>query len=331
MKNVLLTGGTGFVGANLALRLLREGHRVALLVRPGCATWRLQAFADDVTLVEADLTEAKSVIKAVHSVHPDWIFHLAAYGAYPHQQDLKAMEQTNVAGLVNLAEAALKEGFESFINAGSSSEYGSKDFPPSEDELLEPNSDYAWTKACATQFCRSIAQRRDTYMPTLRLYSVYGPYEQPSRFVPSLIARGLRGELPPLADASVARDFIYVDDVCDAFVQVAAKRGTDPGAVYNVGTGIQSTLADVVEIARRRLPIRGEPSWGSMPNRSWDVPVWVADNSKILNELDWLPRHTLAEGFGKFLDWFLAHPSLAAVYDAARAPLRVDLSSGAGI
>ncbi|MCW3045028.1 MAG: hypothetical protein JWL57_3186 [Actinobacteria bacterium] len=331
MKNVLLTGGTGFVGANLALRLLREGHRVALLVRPGCATWRLQAFADDVTLVEADLTEAKSVIKAVHSVHPDWIFHLAAYGAYPHQQDLKAMEQTNVAGLVNLAEAALKEGFESFINAGSSSEYGSKDFPPSEDELLEPNSDYAWTKACATQFCRSIAQRRDAYMPTLRLYSVYGPYEEPSRFVPSLIARGLRGELPPLADASVARDFIYVDDVCDAFVQVAAKRGTDPGAVYNVGTGIQSTLADVVEIARRRLPIRGEPSWGSMPNRSWDVPVWVADNSKILNELDWLPRHTLDEGFGKFLDWFLANPSLAAVYDAARAPLRVDLSSRAGI
>jgi nucleoside-diphosphate-sugar epimerase len=330
VKNVLLTGGTGFVGANLALRLLQEGSSVALLVRPGCAMWRIETFADDLTLLEADLTDAKSVARAVRSVRPDWIFHLAAYGAYPQQRDLTMMQQTNVAGLLNLVDAALKQGFESFVNAGSSSEYGYKDFPPSEVEVVEPNSDYAWTKVSATQYCRYTAQSRDVYMPTLRLYSVYGPYEEPSRFVPSLIARGLRGELPPLADATVARDFVYVDDVCDAFVQVAANRGPDPGTVYNVGTGIQSTLADVVEIARRRLPIRGDPSWGSMPNRSWDAPVWVADNSKILTELNWLPRHTLDEGFGKFVDWFLANPSLAAVYDAGRAPLRVDLSSGTG-
>jgi nucleoside-diphosphate-sugar epimerase len=325
VKKVLLTGGTGFVGANLALRLLREGHRVGLLVRPGCAMWRIQSIAHDVRLVEADLTDAGSVAAAVRSVRPDWIFHLAAYGAYPRQQDLQTMQQTNVSGLVNLVGAALAEGFESFVNAGSSSEYGYKDFPPSEAELLEPNSDYAWTKASATQFCRSTAQRRDAYMPTLRLYSVYGPYEEPSRFLPSLIARGLRGELPPLADPSVARDFVYVDDVCDAFVRVAAHRGADPGPVYNVGTGIQSTLADAVEIARRRLPIHGEPAWGSMANRLWDASVWVADTAKIRSVLGWSPRHTLDEGFANLVDWFLANPSLAARYDEALA-----LASGVG-
>jgi nucleoside-diphosphate-sugar epimerase len=330
VKSVLLTGGTGFVGANLALRLLRDGHRVALLVRPGCAPWRIQSFADDLALVRADLTDATSVARAVRKVRPDWIFHLAAYGAYPEQRDLRTMQQTNVAGLLNLVDAALREGFESFVNAGSSSEYGYKDFPPSEAEVVEPNSDYAWTKASATQFCRSTAQRRDVSMPTLRLYSVYGPYEEPSRFVPSLIACGLCGELPPLADATVARDFVYVDDACDAFVRVAANRGPDPGAVYNVGTGIQSTLADVVEIARRRLPIRVEPSWGSMPNRSWDADVWVADNSKIRSELGWLPRHTLDEGFGNFVDWFLANPGLAALYHTGRAPMPADVSSGTG-
>jgi uncharacterized protein YbjT (DUF2867 family) len=73
VKNVLLTGGTGFVGANLALRLLRNGHGVALIVRPGCATWRLQSFADDVTLVEADLTDARSMAKALRGLRPDWI------------------------------------------------------------------------------------------------------------------------------------------------------------------------------------------------------------------------------------------------------------------
>jgi nucleoside-diphosphate-sugar epimerase len=100
--------------------------------------------------------------------------------------------------------------------------------------------------------------------------------------------------------------------------------------VYNVGTGIQSTLADVVEIARRRLPIRVEPSWGSMPNRSWDADVWVADNSKIRSELGWLPRHTLDEGFGNFVDWFLANPGLAALYHTGRAPMPADVSSGTG-
>jgi nucleoside-diphosphate-sugar epimerase len=316
VKNVLLTGGTGFVGANLALRLLRDGHRVALLVRPGCATWRIESFADDVALVEADLTDATGVAEAVRSVRPDWIFHLAAYGAYPQQRDLRTMHATNVAGLLNLVEAALGEGFEAFVNAGSSSEYGYKDFPP-------------WTKASATQFCRSTAQRRDVAMPTLRLYSVYGPYEEPSRLLPTLIARGLRGELPPLADPSVARDFVYVDDACDALVRAASHRGPDPGAVYNVGSGVQSTLADVVEIARRLLPIHGEALWGSLPNRSWDTSTWVANNAKIRSELDWLPRHTLDEGFASFVDWFVANPSLAARYGAGRTPQPVDVSSGA--
>ena len=68
-----------------------------------------------------------------------------------------------------------------------------------------------------------------------------------------------------------------------------------------------------------------------MPNRSWDTSTWVANNAKIRSELGWLPRHTLDEGFANFVDWFVANPTLAAVYDAGRAPLRVDVASGAGI
>jgi nucleoside-diphosphate-sugar epimerase len=327
---VLLTGGTGFVGANLALRLLQDGHNVALLVRPDCAMWRIESFAGDVRLLEGDVTDAEGLFGVVDDVRPDWIFHLAAYGAYPYQRDRCTMHQTNVVGLVNLVEATLRVGFEAFVNAGSSSEYGYKRFPPSEFEVVEPNSDYAWTKASATQFCRYTAQGNNAYLSTLRLYSVYGPYEEPSRFLPRLLVEGLRRELPPLAEASVARDFVYVEDVCDAFVQTASHRGSDPGPVYNVGTGIQSTLGDVVEVARRRLSIPDEPVWGSMPNRSWDTGVWVADNSKIRRELDWRPRHSLEQGFGRFVDWFLANPSLAARYEAARVRLQVDLSRGAG-
>ena len=85
---------------------------------------------------------------------------------------------------MNLVDAALDMGFEAFVNAGSSSEYGFTDHPPTEDERAEPSSAYALTKLSQTLFCRFTAKKHDVHMPTLRLYSVYGPYEEPTRFVP---------------------------------------------------------------------------------------------------------------------------------------------------
>ena len=317
MKRVLITGGTGFVGSNLARRLVRDGHRVHLVVRPGHATWRIQPIAGGITLLDADLADGASVERVVAQAQPDWIFHLAAFGAYPHQTDVETMVQTNVRGTCNLVAAALEVGVEALVNAGSSSEYGYKDHAPSEAEPLEPNSSYAWAKASATLFCRHAAHQRGAHMPTLRLYSVYGPYEEPGRLLPSLIASGLRGELPPLVDPRVARDYVYVEDVADAFVRAAERRGPDPGAVYNVGTGVQTSLAEIVEVARRRLGVAGEPRWGSMPNRSWDTDVWVSDIGKIRHDLGWQPATTLEEGFGRFVDWCCATPQVRALYDAA--------------
>ena len=126
----------------------------------------------------------------------------------------------------------------------SSSEYGLKDHAPHEDEPLEPNSPYAAAKAEAT------AHALERGAVVLRLYSAYGPWEEPSRFVPTLLAHALAGRLPPLVSPDVARDFVHVDDVCAAFVLGA---GAPAGRVYNVGSGRQTTVAEVVELARRLL------------------------------------------------------------------------------
>jgi dolichol-phosphate mannosyltransferase len=249
----------------------------------------------------------------LRSVRPEWIFHLAAYGAYPFQTELSRIAETNVAGAANLVDAALRVGFEALVNAGSSSEYGHQSSAPAEDRPPEPNSAYAWSKASATQLWQLTGRARGVHMPTLRLYSVFGPWEEPTRFLPTLIAHGLRGALPPLADPTVARDFVYVDDVADALVGAAGRPGADPGVVYNVGTGVQSTLADVVALARTLLEVDEEPRWGSMPNRSWDTTVWVADPRKIQAELGWRPRHSLASGFRSFVDWYRTHLEVATL------------------
>ena len=307
MKRVALTGGTGFVGANLLRRLLLEGHEVHLLMRPEDDAWRIEDVRDDVRPHLVDVTDAQAVSDAIDEIRPEWVFHLAAYGAYSWEKDIGRIIRTNVIGTMHLVEACLKTGFESLIHTGSSSEYGFKDHAPDESEWLEPNSHYAVAKASATLYCRYTAQARKANITTLRLYSVYGPYEDANRLMPTLIRHGLRGEWPPLADPAIARDYVYAEDVCDACILAAQAVPRECGAVYNLGTGEQTTLRDVTEIARGVFGIKGEPQWGTMPARKWDTSVWRADNHKILSELGWRPRHSVEEGFLRMVAWQRSH------------------------
>ena len=313
-KRVILTGGTGFIGANLCRRLLREGHEVHLLVRPDYRPWRIESVRSDLNLHEIHLNDKETLTREVGEIRPDWVFHLAAYGAYSSQSDLQQMMETNFAGTVNLVEACLASGFEGFVHTGSSSEYGFKDHAPSETELPEPNSHYAVTKASATLFCRYTAEARSMNLTTLRLYSVYGPYEEPTRLIPTLILRGREGTLPPLVDPDIARDFVDVEDVVEACCLAAGRSGGERGAVYNVGTGVQTSLRGVVEVARRLLPVKDEPRWGTMPDRHWDTRVWISDSRKIRDELGWEPRYGFEEGFGRFVDWIDDNPSILDLY-----------------
>jgi len=304
LKRVIITGASGFVGSNLARRLLYDGHQIHLLVRPGYTRWRIEAIRNDVHFHETNLEDQDAVTDVVDKIRPDWVFHFAAHGAYSHQTDLSQIVKTNILGTINLVEACLKAGFEAFVNTGSSSEYGFKDHAPSETDWLEPNSHYAVTKAAATLFCRYTAQSRGVHLPTLRLYSVYGPYEEPTRLMPTLILRGLAGELPPLVHPEIARDYVYIEDVNDAYLLAAIHSGEEPGAIYNVATGTRTTLREVVEVARRLMSIDTRAEWGSMPERVWDTSFWVGDIRKIQKELEWKPRYTFEQGFLEMIAWF---------------------------
>jgi UDP-glucose 4-epimerase len=315
-KRALVTGGTGFVGSNLARRLLDAGHEVGLLVREGHDPWRLADVAGQVRWIEAALGDPATLGAAMTAFRPQWIFHLAAHGAYSWQRDPASITATNLAGTANLVNASLEAGFEAFINTGSSSEYGLKDHPPSEDEALEPAGPYAVAKAAATQFCVRAAQAAGAPIATLRLYSVYGPWEEPRRFIPQLVARGIEGKLPPLASPSTARDYVYVADVCDAYLRVASAP-PKPGSIYNVGTGVQTTLRQAVELARRVLGVTAKASWGSMPDRVWDTDTWVADSSALRHDLGWNPATTLEAGLRLTADWLISNPDLARRYEAA--------------
>lgn len=314
MKTVIITGATGFVGANLARRMLRDGHRVHLLVRPQSILWRIDEISSECVLHQIDLQDADPLKEAVARIKPDWIFHLAANGAYSWQTDVREIINTNMIGTVNLVQSCLSSGFETFVNTGSSSEYGFKDHAPAENELIEPNSYYAIAKSSATMFCQFIARSQNVQIPTLRLYSIYGAYEEPNRLMPTIIVNGLDGKLPPLVDPNIARDYVSADDCIEAYIAAVTAKTEDPGAVYNVGSQVQVSLAEVVEVARKILNISEQPNWGSMPNRKWDTSVWVSNSEKIKADIGWQTRDSFEDGFTKMVSWFNSNPKMREFY-----------------
>jgi nucleoside-diphosphate-sugar epimerase len=308
MRRALVTGATGFVGANLVRGLLRAGYEVHFTVRPSGSSWRLGSVAARLTEWTCDLSDGAAVSRLLRAVRPQVVFHLAAYGAYPHQTDMNLLIEVNVSALGNLLRACRSVDVAAFVNTGSSSEYGLSRRPTRENAPLAPASVYGVTKAAGTLLVGQFAKREGMQACTLRLYSVYGPYEESSRLFPTLIRHGLLGTLPPLARRESAHDFVYVEDVVESYVHAAANKHAVPGAVYNVGTGFQTPLGDLVELARRELGIAAEPEWGSLPDRPWDSPVWVADVRKIRKALGWTARTSLADGFRLTVDWFRRSP-----------------------
>jgi dolichol-phosphate mannosyltransferase len=302
MKRCLITGASGFVGANLVRRLLREGHETHVLLRPEHQAWRLDEIASQLHAHPIDLTQGELVREAVRQLRPEWVFHLAAYGAYSSQTGFARMADVNLMGTVSLLDACSEAGVEAFIYTGSSSEYGYKDHPPRENEMLEPNSHYAITKAAATHYCQFVARTAGINTVAVRLYSIYGPYEEPTRLIPTLIAYGLRGALPPLVAPDTARDFVYVDDAVDALLRLA-ENPPRPGAVYNICSGTQTSMASVVETARKLMGITAEPVWSSMARRSWDTDIWVGSPDAMAQDTGWRSRIDFATGLQRTIDW----------------------------
>jgi dolichol-phosphate mannosyltransferase len=261
-----------------------------------------------------ELRDSAGTREALLRIRPDWVFHLAAFGAYPAQTGMGAMVETNLMAAVTLLDACAAMGVEAYVQTGSSSEYGFKDHPAREDEAIEPNSHYAITKAAATHYAQFTSRQRGLHAVTLRLYSVYGPYEEPSRLIPTLLVSGFERRLPPLVSPAVARDFVFVDDAVEAVLQVAAHPGLPRGSVYNVCSGTQSTVASVVALVRQLLAVAAEPVWSSMESRAWDTNSWVGSPEAIGQQVQWKARVDMETGLRRTVEWFRENPDLLEMY-----------------
>jgi dolichol-phosphate mannosyltransferase len=312
-RPTVVTGVSGFIGANLAAALAARGARVIGIQGPSGVDWRTSSL-QGVELVRFNLCDEAAVRAFLRDVQPVAIYNCAAYGAYSVQTDARRIFDVNVQAVRHMLEGVRGlPGFRAFVQAGSSSEYGFNCSAPAEDAPCWPDSDYAVSKIGATSLLRLYARKHGVPAFTLRLYSVYGPFEDFSRLVPALLLNAREGRLPPLVNPNTSRDFVYVDDAVrafDAVVQRAPK--LEPGAVFNIGGGTPTTLATRVAAVRDVFRIEAEPTWGSMPDRSWDHSGWYADPRRAAAELEWRSSTSLRDGLAAAMSWIERNPALVA-------------------
>ena len=304
---ILVLGASGFVGANLARTLLEHrGDVVATTSRT--PAWRLEDFPAR-NVREFDALVALNVDRMLDEVAPRTVFNCIAYGAYSFETDGELILRTNLMSTHALLDRLQSRNIAAYIHAGSSSEYGENAAGPEEHAFLAVNSEYAVSKAASAHLIHYYGKQHGLPAANLRLYSVYGPLEDPSRLMPQIVQHGVRGELPPLVNPAISRDFVYSDDVVDAFIAAASElREDDYGDSFNVGTGRQTSIGQLAEVARELYGIE-QPASFTMPARRWDVSDWYANSERAQKVLGWEARTSLEDGLERMTSWYRQLPN----------------------
>jgi nucleoside-diphosphate-sugar epimerase len=299
---VLITGGCGFIGANLVRAELDAGSEVHLLLRPEARLWRLTDLAGDYVAHEADVRDAAAVRRVVAVVRPEVVYHLATHGAYPFQKDRTEVLATNLNGTLHLLDALAGRDYRALVHTGSSSEYGHKPGPMRECDVLEPRTDYAVSKASAALACLAAARRGEP-VTVVRVFSAYGPWEEPSRFVPYVLDCCMRGIVPRITAGVQPRDFVHVEDVV-ALLRLAARRPDNRGRILHAGTGIETTVR---QMAGRIAELTGGPAplIGSRAPRPDEPEHWVASIDETAARTGWRPRYAIDDGIRGMAAWWL--------------------------
>lgn len=313
---ILVLGASGFVGAALMRTLLNVRDDVY-----GTASrlpaWRLEGLSPRNVLL-GDLLIDTHLDQVLATAKPRTIFDCIAYGAYSFETDRRLIYQTNFDLATRLLDRLDRSAVACYVHAGSSSEYGDNAAGPAEDALPAPNSDYAVSKVAAANLLLLHGKKKGLPCANLRLYSVYGPLEDSSRLIPNLVRQAIDGGLPDFVDPEVSRDFLYIDDACEAFVDTALNlREENYGESFNIGTGVKTTIGELAVLAQALFGIDAAPRF-TMPSRAWDVAHWYANIAKARAQLGWEPRTALRAGLEKTAEWYRALPDREAYYRSSK-------------
>ncbi len=282
---ILVTGASGFLGAAVVQELLSTGARVQVFLREDDDVQRLRESLGAVERQDGDLRTYSTVRRAVERANPDLVIHLAAAGVtepfLPVQQALRH----NVGGTLNLIQAV--KGRAKLVLARTPGE-------------REATNAYAASKAAAWQFARMYARAEGQAIQGVMPFQVYGPGQASGQVIPSVIHQATRGEDFPMTHGAQIRDWVHREDVARGF-RLAAERGAYEGGTVELGTGVGTSLLEVVEMIYRLTRRGGKPLPGALPARPGEASTQVADAESTQGAIGWRAAVSLEEGLKRLI------------------------------
>ena len=302
---ILITGGAGFIGSALARRLIDEGHTVAVV--DNLSTGKQANVPLEAEFVEYDLTRA-DCLDHLPSGKFDAVCHLAAQTSGPASIEMPYYDlQANAASTLLLSRWCLQNKIPRFLYASSMVVYGNNlPSPAFEDAICEPISYYGVSKLASEHLLR-LAALEGLSVTSFRMFSVYGPGQNLGNLkqgmVSIFLAYLLRGdEIPVTGSLERFRDFIYIDDVVDAWVRALNQPRTSSD-VYNIGTGKPTTIRELLAALVTAMDLPSNYPVKELSGSAFDQFGLFADVSRAAAELNWKPNIKLSDGLRRMVDW----------------------------
>jgi len=317
-KNILITGGAGFIGSNLVDYFMENGNVVVVL--DNLLTGKIENIQhhignENFTFIEGDIRNFETCIKAVTGI--EYVFHQAALGSVPRSiENPLTTNEINISGFLNMLTAARDANVNRFIYAASSSTYGdSLDLPKIEENIGKPLSPYAITKVVNEMYADVFSNLYDMKIIGLRYFNIFGKRQDPNgayaAVIPLFIKLLLEGKSPILnGDGSITRDFTYIKNVLHINELAALTTNKDAfNQVYNVALGANIDLNTLVDLLKENLAkfdkkiLKIEPKYG--PKRLGDIQDSLASIDKAKRLLGYNPKYDVRTGLKEAIDWYL--------------------------
>lgn len=305
--HILITGGLGFIGSNLAIELVKQGNKVSIIdnLMLGRKS-NIDEIKDKADVVIGDYADKKKLAKFKNV---DIVFHLAASSSSPmFQKDLSACYKNNVVGFIKLLEWAKDKKVKKLIYASTSSIYGNKKPPLKEDDNIIPPNFYSATKLAMEHLAQIFSSEHNLECIGFRFMSIYGPKEESKGIYANLVSQFIwemqKGKNPILyGDGRQRRDLTYVDDLVKACVLAMKTKKRYNYTIFNIGVSKDYNLIELVKIINKVLKTNIKPKFVKNPVKNY-IYTQKADLSKIKKELGYKPSISLEEGVKRLVDYY---------------------------
>lgn len=296
-KKILIVGGTGFLGFHFAKLSLKKKWIVHSI---SSKKPKKKRFLKKVKYIICDISKKKQISKI--GLNYDYVFN---FGGYVDHTNRKKTLDSHYHGCKNLANHFLKSKIKCFIQIGSSTEYGNSKSPQKESfktSIKKLKSTYAQAKLKSTRYLLQLNKKYNFPATILRLYLVYGPYQDINRFLPIIIEGCLQDKDFDTSNGKQKRDFLFVSDLNELIIKVVKKQNKK-AEIFNIGSGKPQTLKDIILQVQKKIK-KGKPNFGKVKLRKDEILNLYPNIDKAKKKLNWKPKTSFLSGLNKTIKYY---------------------------